>query len=145
MALKDITRQGQMHSATKFIVMVMALVFLLTSPGGFGFHSKEFAHDLDHHRQLQVQVQLFAFEATHADMFTAASHAQTPGDAADPAEEVAHQLLHALGTVHLVMPSPANLSWGLAAHLFKQLSGNRRLPLALPESPFRPPRSPAFA
>lgn len=143
MAFKDITRQRQMHSSAKFIVMVMALVFLLTSPGGFGFHSKEFVHDLDHHRQLQVQ--LSAFEDMHADIFTAGSNAQTPGDAADPAEEVAHQLLHALGTVHLVTSSPANFSWNLAAHLFIQLPGNRRLPLALPESPFRPPRSSAFA
>ena len=141
MAFKDITRQRQMHSSAKFIVMVMALVFLLTSPGGFGFHSKEFVHDPDHHRQLQLS----AFEDMHAAIFAAGSNAQTPGDAADPAEEVAHQLLHALGTVHLVTSSPANLSWGLAAHLFIQLPGNRRLPLALPESPFRPPRSSAFA
>lgn len=141
MAFKNITGQRQMHSSTKFIVMVIALVFLLTSPGGFGFHSKEFVHDQGHHGQPPPS----ALEHAHADMFSAAPDAQVRGASADPAEEVAHQLLHALGTVHLVTPSPANFAWDLAAHLFVQRPSNRRLPLALPESPFRPPRSAAIA
>ena len=131
-----------MYRSAKFVGMVMALVFMLTSQGGFGFHPKEFVHDLDHHRQPPSAVK---HAHAHADMFTPDPDAQTHGNPADPSGEVAHQLLHALATVHLVTPSPANFSWGLASHLFIPLPSNRRLLLALPESPFRPPRSTAFA
>ena len=121
--------------------MVMALVFLLTSSGGFGFHPKEFDHDLDHHGQQQP----LAFDHAHPDVFAADRDDYTHGDASDPAADLEHQLLHAVGTIHLVTGSTANFSLSFATHVLTSLAGTRRLLVALPESPFRPPRSPAFA
>ena len=119
----------------------MALVFLMTSSGGFGFHPKEFAHDLDHHGNTPP----LAFDHAHPEVFTANQNDLTHADASDSSEELEHQLLHAVGTVHLVTASAANFSWDFATHVLTALSSNRRLLLAVPESPFRPPRSSAFA
>lgn len=119
----------------------MAMVFLMTSSGGFGFHPKEFVHDLDHHGRPQP----LAFDHAHPEIFTAEQNKQALGDAFISSEELEHQLLHAVGTVHLVTASTASFSWDFAAHVLTALSSNRRLLLAVPESPFRPPRSSAFA
>ena len=119
----------------------MALVFLMTSSGGLGFHPKEFAHGLDHHGQPQP----LAFDHAHPEVFAADQDDRRLGDASDPAGELEHQLLHAVGTIHLVTGSTANFSWDFASHILTPLSSTRRLLVALPESPFRPPRSPAFA
>ena len=121
--------------------MVMALVFLLTSSGAFGFHPKEFAHNLDHHGQLQP----LAFDHAHPDVLATDTDAPTHGDASNFAAELEHQLLHALGTIHLATGRTASLSWDFATHVLTALSSTRRLLVALPESPFRPPRSSAFA
>ena len=130
-----------MRGLPKFIVTVMVLVFLMTSSGGFGFHPKEFAHDLDHHGQPQP----LAFDHAHPDVFVPVQEGQLHDDASETAAELEHQLLHAVGTVHLVTGSTANFSWDFAKHVLTPLSSTRRLLVALPESPFRPPRSPAFA
>ena len=120
--------------------MVTALVFLLTSAGGFGFHPKELAHDLAHHGQLQP----LAFDHAHTGVIAADRDAHTLGDVPDPVEELEHQLLHAVDTSHLVTGSTANFSWDFATHVMTPLSNHRRHLPALSESPFRPPRIPAF-
>ena len=120
--------------------MLMVLVFSLTSSGGFGFHPKEFTHDLGHHGQPLP----LAFDHTHPEVFAAGRDDHTNGHAPDSAGEIEHQLLHAMGTIHLVTGSTANFSWDFASHVLTTLSSTRRILAALSESPFRPPRSPAF-
>ena len=130
-----------MCGLSKFLVLVISLVFLLTSSGGFGFHPKEFSHNLAH----QGQQQPLAFDHAHPEVFSAAQEEHMPGNAPDTTAELEHQLLHAVGTVHLVTGSTANFSWDFATHILIPLLSNRRLLVASTESPFRPPRSPAFA
>ena len=130
-----------MRNPPKFFLMVMTLVFLLTSSGGFAFHPKEFAHNLDHHGQPQP----LTFDHAHPEVFAAEQKDLTHGEASGFSEELEHQLLHAVGTVHLVTTSATHFSWEFATHVLTALSGNRRLLLAVAESPFRPPRGPAFA
>ncbi len=124
-----------MRSPAKFILLLMAMVFLLTNMGVGGFHSKEFTHDLDHHGQPLP----LAFDHTHVGVFQGDGRGVS-----DTADEIEHQLLHAMGTLHLVIGSAASFSWDIAAQILVPVLSAGRLPLAAPESPFRPPRSSAF-
>ena len=126
-----------MRSLHRFFALVILLVFLLTSSGGFGFHPKEFTHDLSHHGQPQS----VAFDHVYPEVITAVQEDLPNGKAVDAAAELEHQLLHAVGTVHLVTGSTANFSFDFTSHVLVPVSSKRRLLVAPPESPFRPPRS----
>lgn len=109
-----------MRSPAKFILLLMAMVFLPTNVGAGGFHSKEFAHDLDHHGQPLP----LAFNHTHVGVFEGDGH-----DAPDIADDIEHQLLHAVGTLHLVTSSAASFAWDIAAQIQVSVLSAGRLPL----------------
>ena len=111
------------------------LVFLLTSMGARGFHSKELVHDLDHHGQTSIAT-------------LGSAHTDAPGTGENPKseqlDEMEHQLFHAVGTSYLLASDTASFSWDASAQILVPVSSSLSLPLAELESPFRPPRSLTF-
>ena len=125
-----------MRSSDRFIVLILSLVFLLTSAGGFGFNANKFAHDLDHHGQLQSP-------STHhaPSKFAAAAHdGETDHQVAAGATELDHQLLHAMGTVQLFTAATVNFFWAPAGSILLPMLHSSPPAIALFETPFRPPR-----
>lgn len=111
------------------------LVFLLTSMGARGFHSKEFVHDLAHHGQANIA----ALDSAHAGVLEAAENPKS-----EPLDEMEHQLFHAVSTLYLLASATVSFSWDASAQILVPASSSPSLPLAELESPFRPPRSSAF-
>ena len=111
------------------------LVFLLTSMGARGFHSKELVHDLDHHGQTSIAT-------------LGSAHTDAPGTGENPKseqlDEMEHQLFHAVGTSYLLASATASFSWDASAQILAPASSSPSLPVAELEPPFRPPRSSAF-
>ena len=126
-----------MSSSSRFIVLFMSLVFLLTSVSGFGFSAKKLAHDLYHHEQP------YSLMVDHApsDLFAAESGALSSNNSDASAAELEHQFLHTVGAVQLFTVATANISWDTASHLLSPLTDTYSLPVALLEAPFRPPRT----
>lgn len=124
-----------MRRATRTVLSMLMLVFLLTSMGARGFHSKEFVHDLDHHGQTSVAT----LDSVHTSSFE-------PGEAskADPIDELEHQLFHAVSTLYMLASATASFSWDASAQILVPASSSSSLPVAELEPPFRPPRSSAF-
>lgn len=111
------------------------LVFLLTSMGARGFHSKEFIHDLDHHGQTSIAT----LDSAHT---VAPETGENPKS--EPLDEMEHQLFHAVSTLYLLASAAASFSWDASAQILVPASSSLSLPVAELESPFRPPRSSAF-
>ena len=125
-----------MSSASRFVVLVLSLVFLLTSVGGFGFNANKFAHDLDHYGQLQSS-------STHHTPFrlsVAAHDGETNHETSAGAAELEHQLLHAMSTVQLFTAATVNFFWAPAGSILLPMLQSSPLAIALLETPFRPPR-----
>jgi hypothetical protein len=125
-----------MRRSARFIVLILSLVFLLTSAGGFGFNAKKFAHDLDHHGQLPLS-------STHhaPSKFAAATHyGEANHETSAKAADLEHQLLHAAGTVQLFTVATVNFFWAPAGITLLPMLHSRPLAIALLETPFRPPR-----
>ena len=125
-----------MSSCSRFVVLVLSLVFLLTSAGGFAFNANKFAHDLDHYGQLQSSF------ITHAPAkLLAAEHDREANhQTAEGTAELEHQLLHAMGTVQLFTVATVNFFWAPAGSILLPMLHSRPLAMALHETPFRPPR-----
>ena len=126
-----------MSSASRFIVLVTSLVFLLTSVGGFGFSAKKLAHDLDHHEQPHPST------ADHvpSGLFAAESGGLPSNDVGASAADLEHQLLHTAGAVQLLTVAMLNISWARASHILASFTRTHSLPVVLLEAPFRPPRA----
>ena len=126
-----------MSSASRFVVLVLSLVFLLTSAGGFAFNANKFTHDLDHHRQLHS-----SFIAHAPSKLPATAHdGEANHETSAGATELEHQLLHAMGSVQLFTIATINFFWAPAGSILLPMLQSRRLAVALLETPFRPPRS----
>ena len=111
------------------------LVFLLTSIGARGFHSKEFIHDLNHHGQL--------LSTTLDNVYATAS--ETNGlQKADLLDEIEHKLFHAVSTFYLLASALASFPWNALLQVLVPALSTHSLPRDGLESPFRPPRSSAF-
>lgn len=111
------------------------LVFLLTSMGARGFHSKEFVHDLDHHGQPSVAT----LDSAHTSAFESGEEPK-----AEPLDEFEHQLFHAVSTLYMLASATASFSWDASAQILVPASSSPSLPVAELEPPFRPPRSSTF-
>ena len=111
------------------------LVFLLTSMGARGFHSKELIHDLDHHGQTSIAT----LGGAHAGAPEAGENPTS-----EPLDEMEHQLFHAVSTLYMLASATASFSWDASAQILVPASSSPSLPVAELESPFRPPRSSAF-
>ena len=114
---------------------MLMLVFLLTSLGARGFHSKEFVHDLDHHGQTSIAT----LDSAHTGVLEADGKPK-----AEPLDEFEHQLFHAVSTPYMLASATASFSWDASAQILVPASSSPSLPVAELESPFRPPRSSAF-
>lgn len=114
---------------------MLMLVFLLTSLGARGFHSKEFVHDLDHHGQTSV--------ATLGSAHTSTLELGEESNA-EPFDELEHQLFHAVSALYMLASATGSFSWDASAQILVPASSSSSLPVPELEPPFRPPRSSAF-
>lgn len=126
-----------MSSASRFIVFVMSLVFLLTSVGEFEFSAKKLAHDLNHHEQPYSLV----IDHAPSNLFSAELGALSSNDVGANAAELEHQLLHTAGAVQLLTVAMSNISWASASHILASFTRTHSRPVVLLEAPFRPPRA----
>lgn len=126
-----------MSSASRFIVLVMSLVFLLTSVGEFGFSAKKLAHDLDHHERPHPST----IDHAPSELFAAKLGGLSSNNVDAGAAELEHQLLHTAGAVQLFTVAVSNISWAPASHILAPFTRAHSLPVVLVEAPFRPPRA----
>lgn len=126
-----------MSSSSRFIVLVLSLVFLLTSVSGFGFSAKKLAHDLEHHDQPHS----LTIDHAPSDFFVPESVGLAIDNVDASVAEFEHHLLHTVGTVQLFTLVIANIAWATVKHILTPLTYTHSLPVALLEAPFRPPRT----
>ncbi|MDP2818936.1 MAG: hypothetical protein Q8O29_11825 [Polaromonas sp.] len=119
-----------MRRATRTILSLLMLVFLLTSMGVRGFHSKELVHDLDHHGRTSIAT----LDIAHTGALESGGKLK-----AEPLDEFEHQLAHAVSTLYMLASATASFSWNASAQILVPASSFPSLPVAELEPPFRPP------